>query len=141
MEILLAGSVFILALNAAISGGAIDIDGRALKAKATLRPLWKGLKGLREAFGLDKRLRASYGIRETTVKLSKAEYTELMTTPVKGTGGFQGFFGGLQYRVDKNRKELTLSREDLDFIYRHKAHPTKGGWQGRLQKVFGRHFP
>ena len=77
---------------------------------------------------LNKRLQASYGIRETTIKLSKTEFDELMT-PVTGTGGFQSFFRGLQHRVNKQSRELTLSQEDLERIYRHKSDPKKGGWQ------------
>jgi hypothetical protein len=81
-----------------------------------------------------------FGIREVTVKLNKDEYKEL-TVQITGSGGFQSFFRELQNRINKSNRVLTLGPQDLERIYRHKAHPEKGGWQGRLLKIFGRHLP
>ena len=138
MEIELVGLPLLLVLAVIFSGGEIQIAGVAVKA--ALPPLGTGIKALREALGLNKRLQANFGIRETTIKLNAEEYKELMIQP-KGIGGFQSFIKGLQNRVNRQTKELTLSPDDLKRIYRNKADPKKGGWQARFSKIFGRHFP
>lgn len=120
------------------SGGKIEISLKGVKA--VLPPLGHGVTSLRKALGLDKPLSVGFGLREVNVKLNNAEYKELSVT-ITGTGGFQSFFRGLQNRINKSTKQLTLSPQDLERICRHKAHPEKGGWQGRLKKIFGRHFP
>ena len=138
MEIALVGLPLLLVLAVIFSGGKIQLAGGVVKA--TLPPLGAGIKALREALGLNKRLQANFGIRETTIKLNSEEYKALMIPP-KGSGGFQSFFKGLQNRVKRKTKELTLSPDDLKRIYRHKADPKKGGWQARFARIFGRHFP
>jgi hypothetical protein len=138
LEIVLLGSPLLVVLAVILSGGRIQFS--ATGVKAVVPPLGKGIKYLREAFGLDKQLQAGFGIREITIKLSKSEFQELMT-PITGSGGFQSFFRGLQNRVNKQTRKLTLSQQDLERIYRHKSEPQKGGWQARLEGVFGRHLP
>src|SRR6266511_633082 len=138
LEIVVIGCFSLLTLAVIFSGGKIEISLKGIKAQ--LPSLGHGVKSLREALGLNKPLSVGFGIREVKVKLNKAEYKEL-TVQTTGTGGFQSFFRGLQNRVNKSTKELTLSPEDLERIYRHKVHPEKGGWQSRLKKLFGRHFP
>lgn len=138
LEIVVLGCISLLTLAAIFSGGKVQITLTGIKAQ--LPPLGHGVKSLREALGLNKPLSAGFGIREVTVKLNQAEYKELSVV-ARGTGGFQSFFRGLQNRVNKSTKELTLSHEDLERICRHKAHPERGGWQARLKKIFDRHFP
>ena len=132
------GCISLLTLAAVFSGGEIEISLKGVKAR--LPALGRGVKSLREALGLNRPLSVGFGLREVTVKLNQTEYREL-TVQIRGAGGFQSFFRGLQNRVNKSTKELTLSPDDLERICRHKAHPEKGGWQGRLKKIFGRHFP
>jgi hypothetical protein len=77
------------------------------------------------------------------VKLSPAEYRELMRQDpdTSGEGGFQHFLVDLQHRINKQTRTLELTESDLDRIYKCLANPSKGGWQGRITKIFGRHFP
>ena len=138
LEIELIGLPLLLVLAVIFSGGKIQLAGMALKA--SLPPLGTGIKALREALGLNKRLQAKFGIGETTIKLNAEEYKELMIQP-KGIGGFQSFIKGLQNRVNRQTKVLTLSPDDLKRIYRYKTDPKKGGWQARFSKIFGPHFP
>ena len=138
MEFGLVGCAFLIVIGVIMSGGRIQITASGVKA--VLPPFGRGLKCLREALGLDKQVQAGFGIRETTIQLNKAEFAELMA-PTTGSGGFQHFLAGLQYRVNKQTRKLTLSPEDLERIYRYKSDPQKGGWQARFQKIFGRHFP
>lgn len=137
LEIVVMGCLSLLTIAVVFSGGKIEI----LKVvKAQLPPLGHGVKSLRDALGLNKSLSVGFGIREVTIKLNKDEYKEL-TVQIKGSGGFQSFFRELQNRINKSSRALTLSPEDLERIYRHKAHPERGGWQSRLLKIFGRHLP
>ncbi len=138
LEIVLMGCFGLLTLAVVFSGGKIEISLKGIKAE--LPPLGKGIKSLRSALGLDRPLSVGFGLREVKVKLNSFEYKEL-TVAVRGQGGFQNFFTGLQNRVNKSTKELTLSPQDLERIYKHKAHPERGGYQSRLNKIFGRHFP
>ena len=50
-------------------------------------------------------------------------------------------FVELKTRANKRTKQLELSESELDRIYRYRSNPKKGGWQSRLYKIFGRHFP
>ncbi len=138
LELVLLGCGGLIVLAVVLSGGRIQLGLTGVKA--IVPPLGTGLKRLREAFGLGKTLKVAFGIRELTVKLNKKEFAELMA-PVTGSGGFQSFLLGLQNRVNKQTRQLTLSQQDLERIYRHKATPQKGGYQARLQKIFGRVLP
>jgi hypothetical protein len=139
LEVTLAGCAFLITLGVLFSGGKIDIGG----LKAELPPFGKGLKSLREALGLNNKIKAGFGIRETVIKLSRAEYAALrkQDDASRNKGGFQHFLVGLKDRINKQTLELQLSRADLERVYRYKANPKKGGWQSRFKKIFGRHFP
>ena len=137
IEIDLSGCAYLLILAVIFSGGSISIAG---VVKAKLPAFGEGLKRLREALGLNKTLQASFGIRSTIIKLTKEERRALLQTP-KGQGGFQNLLLRLQHRINKQTGDLELSQNDLERIYRYKANPKKGGFQGRFNKIFGRQFP
>ena len=138
IEIVLSGWVYLLILAAIFSGGRISIFGGLVKAE--LKAFGEGLKHLREALGLNRTLQASFGIRSTFIKLNKEECRALLQEP-KGQGGFQNLLLRLQPRVNRRTGKLELSQQDLERIYRYKANPRKGGFQGRFKKIFGHHFP
>ena len=141
LEITLCGCAFLITLGVIFSGGKITISRQGLKAE--LPPLGKGLKALREALGLNDKVKAGFGIREVVVKLNDKEYKELLKQDdaSRNKGGFQHFLVGLKNRMNKQTRELELSPSDLERIHRYKANPKTGGWQGRFKKIFGRHFP
>jgi len=139
MEIDLTGWGYLIIVAVIISGGPISILGGLIKAQ--LPPLGTGIKHLREAFRLDKTIRAGFGIRSTIIKLSREEYRAFLQVP-KGQGGFQNLLLRLQRRVvNKRTRELELSEHDIERICRCKADPRRGGFQARFEKIFGRHFP
>ncbi len=141
LDITLYGCPFLIILALIFSGGKIKISLQGLEAE--LPPLGKGLKSLREALGLNDKIKAGFGIRGTVIKLNEKEYAALCMQDAasKNKGGFQHFQVGLKDRINKQTRELQLSPSDLEKIYRYKANPNKGGWQSRFKKIFGRHFP
>lgn len=138
MVMILLGCIPVLVIAVVISGGELSLSPVSVKAK--LRPLADGIKALKDALGLTKKLDVGYGVREATIKLTPEQFKTLML-PINGEGGFQTFLRGLQHRVNKQTRELTLSQEDLERIYRAKAFPQKGGFQGRFEKIFSSQFP
>lgn len=141
LEMTLCGCAFLITLGVIFSGGKITISRQSLKAH--LPPFGTGLKVLREALGLNDKIKAGFGIRETVIKLNVREYDELckQDDASKNKGGFQHFLVGLKDRINNQTREIELSPSDLERIYRYKANPKKGGWQSRFKKIFGRHFP
>ena len=141
LEMTLAGCAFLITLGVIFSGGKISISRNGLKAE--LPPLGTGLRSLRNALGLNDKIKAGFGIRGTVIKLNEKEYAALwmQEDASKNKGGFQHFLVGLKGRINKQTRELQLSPSDLERIYRYKANPKKGGWQSRFKKIFGRHFP
>ena len=141
LEITMAGCAFLITLGVIFSGGKISISRQGLQCE--LPPLGIGLKSLREALGLNDRVRAGFGIRETVIKLDEREYAALcmQDDASKNKGGFQHFLVGLKNRINRQTRQLQLSPSDLERIHRYKANPKKGGWQSRFKKIFGRHFP
>lgn len=140
LEIVFVGALAVLALRIAVLGGKIELGGFSVKMKAEVPSLGSALGSLKKALGLEKTINAGFGIRGKTIKLNAAEYAVLMQD-VNGEGGFQDFFLRLQHRVHKQTKELRLDDDDLERIYKYKDHPKDGGFQGRINKVFARHFP
>lgn len=124
-----------------LSGGEISITNTGIKAK--LPPLGKGIKALKDALRSNPNINTSYGVKGTTVKLTKEELDLLMLQPEETAfdGGFQRFIVGLQFRVNRTTRELELSSYDLDRIFKYKASRSKGGWQSRFHKIFSNHFP
>lgn len=141
LEITFIGCAFLITLGVIFSGGKIDIVRGMLRAE--LPPLGKGLRTLREALGLNDRIKAGFGIRATSIKLDKKEYDALclQDDESKNKGGFQHFLVDLKSRINKQTRILELNPSDLQRIYRYKSNPKKGGWQSRFKKIFGRHFP
>lgn len=140
LEVVLVGSVVLLVLRVALLGGKIEISAPGqIKVKAEIPTLGKALAGLRKALGLSKHLSAAFAVHGTVVKLDKDELA-VLTQEVKGEGGFQDFFRRLQLRVGKNCS-IRLDDEDLERIYKYKDHPEDGGFQTRISKIFGKHFP
>ena len=141
LEITPCGCAFLITLGVIFSGGKITISRQGLKAE--LPPLGKGLKSLREALGLNDKVKAGFGIQKVAIKLNDEEYRELLKQDdtSKNKGGFQHFLVGLKNRINKQTRELELSPADLERIHRYKSNPKKGGWQSRFKKIFGRHFP
>jgi hypothetical protein len=141
LEMTLCGCAFLISLGVIFSGGKVAISRQSLKAE--LPPFGKGLAALREALGLNDRVKAGFGIREIVIKLDEREYAALcmQDDASQNQGGFQHFLVGLKNRINKQTREIHLGPSDLERIYHYKANPQKGGWQSRFKKIFGRHFP
>jgi hypothetical protein len=56
----------------------------------------------------------------------------------KRNGGWQGLMVTLQEKLNRATGELTLDRRDLERIQRYAFKYKRGGWQGRLEAIFGR---
>lgn len=53
-------------------------------------------------------------------------------------GGWQGLLVGLQKRLNKTTGHLTLTTQDVEQIQRYAFRYQRGGWQARLNGIFGR---
>ena len=53
-------------------------------------------------------------------------------------GGYQGLLVKLQQQLDRNTNDLQLNDTDLDRIPRYAYDYRQGGWQDRLELIFGR---
>ena len=75
-----------------------------------------------------------------TVFLNTQEIAELdrQHPSTRANGGFQGLMVGLAQRVDRGTGALHLDARDLERIARYAFDYRRGGWQGRLQRIFGR---
>ncbi|MBI5385985.1 MAG: hypothetical protein HZA90_15010 [Verrucomicrobia bacterium] len=138
IEIVFCGCAFLLTLAVMFSGGEIVINEKG-SFKAKLPPFGVGLKSLREALGLTRKVQAGFGIRWISIKLNAEEKATLLKK-LNGTGGFQSLLSRLQPRLNRTTGDLELSQQDLQRIYRYKAKPQTGGFQARFEKIFGRHF-
>jgi hypothetical protein len=74
------------------------------------------------------------------VVLNDAEMNELrrQNPASKSDGGFQSLLVGLQERLDAKTKSLSLSETDIQRIQKYASEHGRGGWQNRLQAIFGR---
>ena len=74
------------------------------------------------------------------IVLTLGEIAELdrQNPATKANGGFQGLLVTLQQKVNRLTRELTLDARDLDHIARYAFDYKRGGWQGRLTRIFGR---
>lgn len=63
---------------------------------------------------------------------------DLQNPATKGNGGWQRLIVGLQERVNRATGELMLSGKDIERIARYAFDYRRGGWQGRLMRIFGR---
>ena len=53
-------------------------------------------------------------------------------------GGFQAFLVNLQKKVQEDSNRIVLTIHDRERIARYAFDYRGGGWQARLQKIFGR---
>lgn len=73
------------------------------------------------------------------ITLNNHEMTELMR-PAAGQGGWQGLITYLQGKLNQATGEISLSDEDRGRICRYAFDYGDGGWEGQLQRIFGRHL-
>jgi hypothetical protein len=74
------------------------------------------------------------------IVLTLEELAELdrQSPATKNKGGFQGLLVTLQQKVNRFTRELVLDARDLERIARYAFDYKRGGWQGRLTRIFGR---
>lgn len=138
LEIAVTGVIVLLAVAVTLSGGKFKLG----PLQVTLPPIGEGIKRLRQALSPTVKAPLGYGIRSRTIKLSRVELGELMKHDPASEfkGGFQRLLIGIQYRVNKQTGEVTLFYPEMDAIIRHCRNASKGGWQGSIEKIFGKHF-
>jgi hypothetical protein len=75
-----------------------------------------------------------------SIKLNAAELAELdkQNPATEKDGGYQTLLVGLQRRVNRATGELVLTGRDLERIQRYAYDYKRGGWQSRLERIFGR---
>jgi hypothetical protein len=75
-----------------------------------------------------------------TIFLTPQEIAQLdrQRPETRRDGGFQGMIVDFQFRVDRRNGRLTLTARDLERIPRYAFDYRRGGWQQRLQRIFGR---
>jgi hypothetical protein len=56
----------------------------------------------------------------------------------KARRGWQGLIVGLQQRVNRFTREIDLDERALERIPRYAFDYKRGGWQGRLMRIFSR---
>lgn len=74
------------------------------------------------------------------VTLNADEIQELLKQDptTEKDGGWQSLLVGLQKRLNKSTGHLTVTGRDFEQIQRYAFHYERGGWQSRLQAIFGR---
>ena len=74
------------------------------------------------------------------VFLSTIEIAELdrQRPSTRSDGGYQGMVVDFAFRVDRRTGRLLLTDRDLERIPRYAFDYRRGGWQTRLQRIFGR---
>jgi hypothetical protein len=74
------------------------------------------------------------------VRLNSDEVAELRRQDVstKGNGGWQSLIVALQAKLSPTTPELQLDNDDIERISRYAFDYGNGGWENRLQKIFGR---
>jgi hypothetical protein len=74
----------------------------------------------------------------TTFQLTMAE-VKILDIEIVGEGGFQSFGRSLQARLDRDKRTINLTDEEIGRVFRYAAYArTDGGFQGRCRKIFGR---
>jgi len=142
LQIVYFGIPILIVLAVIFSGGQFSFKVIGTGIEAKINSLGDGIKSLKKALASGRNVEVGYVVKGTKVKLSKEEYRELLkqSPDSKDKGGFQRFLVGLQGRVNKQTLELELSSNDLERIHRWKSNSSKGGWQSRFKKIFGRLF-
>ena len=77
-----------------------------------------------------------------TIALNEEEMEVLFRqdSATEDDGGYQGLLVGLQRKIDRSTGELTLTDQELEQIPRYAFDYGQGGWEDRLQAIFGRHL-
>jgi len=72
--------------------------------------------------------------------LTNSEIAELdrQRPNTKKDGGWEGLLVGLQEKVDRVTGRLVLDQQDLERLPRYAFDYGRGGWEKRLQSIFGR---
>jgi hypothetical protein len=75
-----------------------------------------------------------------TVTLTAGELAVFDRQPpsTKGNGGWQRLMVGLQEKVNRSTRTLTLTGSDIERIRRYALSYGNGGWENRLRAVFQR---
>jgi hypothetical protein len=138
IELVIIGLIVVSLAAVIISGGTFEL----VPLKVHLPPIAETIISLREALASGTRAPLGYGVKSRTVILSRGELAVLMLQDPRKRrrGGFQRFLVGLQMRVNRKTRELELSEEDIDFILKYLKDRSVGGFQGRIHKIFSRHF-
>ena len=78
-----------------------------------------------------------------TVILNSSEIAELdrQHPSTRGNGGWQNLMISLQTKIDRQTGRLFLDDNDLERIARYAFDYGRGGWEKRLQRIFGRPGP
>lgn len=74
------------------------------------------------------------------ITLNHSEIDELLKQDpaTEKDGGWQGLIVGFQKRLNKTTGHLTITSTDIEGIQRYAFSYKQGGWQNRLQAIFGR---
>lgn len=142
LEMILSGRLPALLAATAMAGGNLNPGGDHPGQRFDLPSIPDATKALRLSLVPGIRAPLGYGVRSKSVKLSRAELSELLRhDPATETrGGFQRFLIGLQSRVNRVTGDLQLSEPEMDIIVRYGRQPRRGGWQASIRKIFQRHF-
>jgi hypothetical protein len=142
LEIVLYGVAVPLVLAVTLLGGEFNLGGpKGITAKLKCG-LLEAIARLKQHFTPRARTTVGYGGQDRRIKLTKDEFKEVMRRDprTRARGGFQRFLIGLQFRVDRTTREITLSPSDIDMILKHGSTPKKGGFQWSIRKIFESHF-
>jgi hypothetical protein len=139
LEIIFDGVLIAIVAAVILSGGKFKL---ASFIEAELPPLGTGILKLRRALEHHTETRLGFGVRPRKIKLSSGEVKELFRQdPSKRShGGFQRFLVALQDQTNRKTGALELSPRDVEKILRNGHDWHKGGFQGRIRKIFDRHF-
>jgi len=139
LEIVFCGVIVVLAAAGILAGGRFRLGPLEVDLP---RGLGESITALRSAFAPRTRAGLGFGVLPKTIKLTKAEFDELMSydPATRSRGGFQRKLIELQARTDRKNRTLTLYPSDIDWILKHGSQPKKGGWQASIRRIFGSHF-
>lgn len=139
LEMIISGAIIAIVFSAIISGGKFRILGII---SGELNPIGDGITKLRNAL-FPKYFHPGYVIENMVIIFNKEEFDELMKQDLlsRDRGGFQRFLVNLKLRANRINRKLELTSSDIDKIIKYGSQPAKGGWQSRIRKIFGRHFP
>ena len=76
--------------------------------------------------------------RTVVLNQQEVETLDIQAPSTANDGGYQNFLVRLQSKLDRGNNELTLSDSDLARIPKYAYDYGQGGWQNRLETIFGR---